>query len=76
MHRFFPAGRAMAAVALLLLAPMLPARAADTVVVTAARMVDLANGTLVADPQITISDGRIAAVATRCLLYTSDAADE
>jgi len=64
MPRLFPACRA-AAVALLLLGTNLPTRAADIVVVTAARMVDLANGTLVADPQITISDGRIVAVATR-----------
>jgi imidazolonepropionase-like amidohydrolase len=41
------------------------AAAADTVVVTAAHMVDVSAGRLVDDPQITVTDGRIVAVATR-----------
>ena len=42
-----------------------PARAADVVVVTAARMLDVVDGRMVADPQVTITDGRITAVAAR-----------
>ncbi|MGB6308480.1 MAG: amidohydrolase family protein [Steroidobacteraceae bacterium] len=38
---------------------------ADTVVVTADRMIDVLAGSVVEHPQITIVDGRIAAVATR-----------
>ena len=37
---------------------------ADTVVVTADRMLDVATGHMVEHPQITITDGRISAVAT------------
>jgi imidazolonepropionase-like amidohydrolase len=39
--------------------------AADTVVVTADRMVDVVGGRLVERPQITITDGRISAVGTQ-----------
>lgn len=46
---------------ILLLATLAPARA-DTVVVTADRMVDVLAGRAVARPQITITDGRIVAV--------------
>jgi imidazolonepropionase-like amidohydrolase len=42
-----------------------PARAGDIVVVTAARMVDVLEGRIVRDPQITITDGRITAIGTR-----------
>jgi imidazolonepropionase-like amidohydrolase len=38
---------------------------AETVVVTAARMVDVVAGRVVQDPEITITDGRISAVGTR-----------
>ena len=38
---------------------------ADTVVVTADRMIDVVAGRTVARPQITITDGRIAAVSTQ-----------
>jgi len=38
---------------------------AETVVVTAARVVDVVAGRVVVDPQITITDGRISAVGTR-----------
>ena len=38
---------------------------ADTVVVTADRMIDVVSGRSVARPQITITDGRITAVATQ-----------
>lgn len=38
---------------------------ADTVVVTADRMVDVVAGRMVMQPQITITDGRITAVSTR-----------
>jgi len=38
---------------------------AETVVVTAARMVDVVSGRVVQDPEITITDGRISAVGTR-----------
>ncbi len=47
------------------LAAAAPARAADVIVVTAARMLDVVDGRLVADPQVTITDGRITAVAAR-----------
>jgi imidazolonepropionase-like amidohydrolase len=52
-----------ARLAIALLAPILalPAAAADTVI-TAARLVDVRSGTLVADPQVLVRDGRIAAV--------------
>jgi imidazolonepropionase-like amidohydrolase len=56
------------AAALAVAAPLLaaaPAHAADVVVVTAARMVDVIAGTVVDDPQITITDGRISAIETR-----------
>ena len=42
-----------------------PARAGDVVVVTAAQMVDVVDGRIVHDPQITITDGRISAIGTR-----------
>jgi imidazolonepropionase-like amidohydrolase len=42
-----------------------PAHAADIVVVTAARMIDVIAGNVVNDPQITITDGRISAIETR-----------
>jgi imidazolonepropionase-like amidohydrolase len=38
---------------------------ADTVVVTAERMIDVQEGRAVAKPQITITDGRIAAIGTQ-----------
>jgi len=38
---------------------------AETVVVTAARMIDVVAGRVVADPAITITDGRITALGTR-----------
>jgi imidazolonepropionase-like amidohydrolase len=38
---------------------------AETVVVTAARMVDVVAGRVVADPEIIITDGRISAIGTR-----------
>lgn len=51
---------------LLLLALASGARAhADTVVVTAARMLDVLTGHLIDSPQVTIVDGRITAVAAR-----------
>jgi imidazolonepropionase-like amidohydrolase len=37
---------------------------ADTVVVTADRMLDVTNGHMVEHPQITITDGRISAIAS------------
>ncbi|TCP34851.1 amidohydrolase family protein [Sphingomonas sp. BK235] len=51
-----------AAVAFAALACTTPA-SAETVVVTAARMLDVDKGALVADPVIVVTDGRIAAVA-------------
>jgi imidazolonepropionase-like amidohydrolase len=42
-----------------------PVRAADVVVVTAAQMLDVVEGRLVHDPQVTITDGRISAIGTR-----------
>jgi imidazolonepropionase-like amidohydrolase len=42
-----------------------PVARADTVVVTASRMVDVLAGKMVQDPQVTIVDGRIAAVGRR-----------
>ena len=38
---------------------------ADTVVVTADRMIDVITGKVVEHPQITVTDGRIAAIAAR-----------
>src|SRR6185437_8717265 len=52
----------MGAAALMVCAAAAPARA-DTVVVTADRMIDVLAGRVVDHPQITIIDGRIAAVA-------------
>lgn len=49
--------------ALVLAAPLSDARA-DTVVVTADRLVDVAGGRLVERPQVVITDGRITAVGT------------
>ncbi|MBW6526222.1 amidohydrolase family protein [Sphingomonas sp. RHCKR7] len=51
-----------AAAALVALACAAPA-AAESVVVTAARMLDVDKGAIVADPVIVVTDGRIAAVA-------------
>jgi imidazolonepropionase-like amidohydrolase len=42
-----------------------PVAAAETVVVTAAHMVDVIAGRVLDDPQVTITDGRITAVLTR-----------
>ena len=54
--------RAAAAVAsLTIAAPAL----ADTSVITAARMLDVEKGTIVADPVITVTDGRIVSIGTR-----------
>jgi imidazolonepropionase-like amidohydrolase len=39
--------------------------AADTSVITAARMLDVATGTMLADPVIVVTDGRIVSVGTR-----------
>jgi imidazolonepropionase-like amidohydrolase len=52
------------ALASLLLSAALPA-AADTVVVTAERMIDVLASRVVERPQITITDGRIAAIGTQ-----------
>lgn len=41
------------------------AASAETVVVTAARMIDVLAGRVVADPEITITNGRITAIETR-----------
>ncbi len=46
---------------------------ADTVVVTADRMLDVATGHMVDHPQITITDGRIAAVGTKGATAPADA---
>jgi imidazolonepropionase-like amidohydrolase len=46
---------------------------ADTVVVTADRMVDVIAGRVIERPQITITDGRISAVATQNSSATADA---
>jgi len=48
-----------------LLAFSLAAPAAETVVITAAHMVDVSGGRLVDEPQITVTGGRIVAVETR-----------
>jgi imidazolonepropionase-like amidohydrolase len=48
-----------------LAASALDAHAADVVVVTADRLLDVIGGRLVDHPQITITDGRISAVGTR-----------
>ena len=48
---------------LLLIAGTLPARA-DTVVISAARMVDVLGGRVLEHPRITVTDGRITAVET------------
>lgn len=50
---------------LLLLAAVGAAQAADTVVVTADRMLDVVTGQMVSNPQITITDGRISAVGSK-----------
>lgn len=49
----------------LLLLGLATAAQADTVVVTADRMIDVLAGRVVERPQITITDGRVAAVATQ-----------
>ena len=46
---------------------------ADTVVVTADRMLDVATGSLVEHPQITITDGRISAVSNQAAPSPPDA---
>lgn len=53
------------AVAWILLASAAVTAAADTVVVSADRMIDVLTGRIVERPQITITDGRIAAVGTQ-----------
>ena len=53
------------ALAALLSCPALVPVAADTVVVTAERLLDVASGRWVANPQLTISDGRITAIGRR-----------
>lgn len=45
--------------------PFSPETAAETVVVNAARMIDVIAGRVVDQPQVTITDGRIAAVGRR-----------
>ncbi len=50
---------------LALLSLAVPVTRADTVVVTADRMVDVLAGRVVANPQITITDGRIVAVGSK-----------
>lgn len=45
--------------------PFSPATSAETVVVNAARMIDVVAGKVVDQPQVTITDGRIAAVGRR-----------
>ncbi len=52
----------LAPVLMLALACALPAAAADTVVVTAAKMIDVASGRVVDRPQVVVTDGRITAV--------------
>jgi imidazolonepropionase-like amidohydrolase len=59
MFRGWHGGAVVAAMAL-----AAPA-AAETSVVTAARMLDVATGTLLADPVIVVTDGRIVSVGTR-----------
>lgn len=46
---------------------------ADTVVVTADRMLDVTTGQMVQNPQITITDGRISAVASKGAATPADA---
>lgn len=46
---------------------------ADTVVVTADRMLDVTTGHMVEHPQITITDGRISAVASQRAAVPPDA---
>jgi imidazolonepropionase-like amidohydrolase len=46
---------------------------ADTVVVTADRMLDVTTGRMVQNPQITITDGRISAVASKGATTPADA---
>ena len=46
---------------------------ADTVVVTADRMVDVLTGRTIERPQITITDGRISAVGTQGATVPADA---
>jgi imidazolonepropionase-like amidohydrolase len=53
------------AVAWILIASAAVTAAADTVVVSADRMIDVLTGRIVERPQITITDGRIAAVGTQ-----------
>jgi imidazolonepropionase-like amidohydrolase len=52
-------------IAFLLLAFAAPAAAADTVVVTADRMIDVLAGTVVEQPVVVITDGRIVSVTGR-----------
>lgn len=58
--------RASAAIAAVAIATTFATAAlADTVVVTAARMLDVDKGAVLADPVIVVTDGRIVSVATR-----------
>ena len=57
----------------LALAGTLPAAAADTVVVTAAKMIDVAAGRVVDRPQVVVTDGRITAVGRQGDAVPADA---